>query len=142
MIKQLDEAWQVREMHSSNEWKEKANELEKQKNKLNSYVECLHEKSVFGISTYGAIARTVYHGENTPLRLSWDQRNGINNAPVKDEASLHDLLEKAENAGLDFKEISGLNLDSLKLITNPDWSNMWQQMFWSRVPISSIRSLQ
>ena len=37
-------------------------------------------------------------------------------------------MKKAENAGLDLqKEIAGLDLDSLKLIANPDWSNIWQQ---------------
>ena len=127
VISQLDEAWQVREMHTASQWKERANKLEKQKNDLNAYVKCLHEKSVFGISPYGAIARSVYHGENTALKLTWDQRNGISQAPINDEKGLNKLLKKAENAGLDFKEIAGLDLDSLKLIANPDWSNIWQQ---------------
>jgi very-short-patch-repair endonuclease len=127
VLKQLDEAWQVREMHTAIEWKDKANELEEHKNKLNAYVECLHEDSVFGISPYGAIARSVYHGETTALKLTWSQRNGIQEAPVKNKEELDQLLEKAENAGLDFKEIAGLDLDSLSLISNPEWSNIWQQ---------------
>ena len=79
-------------MHTATQWKEQANKLEKQKNNLNAYVECLHEKSVFGISPYGAIARSVYHGENTALRLTWDQRHGTSQAPINDEQGLVEYL--------------------------------------------------
>ena len=102
VLKQLDEAWQVREMHTAIEWKDKANELEEHKNKLNAYVECLHEDSVFGISPYGAIARSVYHGETTALILTWSQRNELRST-CKKQGRTRSTIRESESAGPSLK---------------------------------------
>lgn len=118
---QLKEAWQIRDSNRQLDWKRKTSELQSIKDQLNLYVEELHEKSVFGFSVHNAIARSVCRGSTTRLDLGWKDH-----CPIENAEEFESLKLLANDLGLAYQEIVNLDSGLFSLVTNSNWSNMWQ----------------
>jgi hypothetical protein len=124
VVDQLKEAWEVRESHSAGNWKERAQDLGKLRSGLNRYVEELHRKSHFGYTAHEAIARSVRRRETARIELGWAVN--LETAPLRTEADVRNAKRIARDLGLAFRDAEGLNPEPFTLVTNPEWSNLWQ----------------
>jgi very-short-patch-repair endonuclease len=124
VVEQLKEAWEVRESHSAGDWKERAQDLGTLRSGLNRYVEELHRKSHFGYSAHEAIARSVRRRETARIELGWAMN--LETAPLRSEADVQNAKRIARDLGLAFRDAQGMNPESFALVTNPEWSNIWQ----------------
>jgi very-short-patch-repair endonuclease len=124
VLEQLRVAVERREEAEQNDWVSRAKELKEKRDKLNDYVQALHEKSQFGISTREAISRDVLYKDRHTFRLPWPE--GLNTAPVKNRDELNAMLDAIKQAAIAFEDIADIEPMSFKMITSLYWSNAWQ----------------
>ena len=124
VLEQLRRSWQGRRAAKQTDWEEKAEALYRLRSDLNNYVDALHKPSQLGISPRKAIARSTRYRDVHPVFLEWP--DNIDSSPVKTEEEYHAVLDVAKNLGLAFKDLKGLDTQSLSLVQNQDWSNAWQ----------------
>ena len=135
ILEQLKKSWTRREQASSSDWKASADKLFNIRNSLNTYVNELHTESTLGITPRQAISRYVRYKDTTKVILDWG--TSINNAPIHSSETLQELYSVAKKLGLSFSDIKDLDLSSVSIIQNNEWSNAWQAEI-----ITSIRKLK
>ncbi len=124
VLEQLRRATDRRDATKSAGWIDSVRTLKVKRDRLNSFVQSLHKKSIFGLSTRDAIARDVLYKDKHSLSLTWPL--GFESAPVNSAEKLNKMLEAVELAALAYKDISHLNPVQFRIIKARSWSNAWQ----------------
>jgi very-short-patch-repair endonuclease len=128
VLKQLDRAWDTRDLLSDEEWQSEAEKLKLLRDRLNGLVAVLHRRQPNGMTIHQAIGRAVRDATPATPRLAWTattHHSGEELAHLRSVASRLDLNRAvlAESTGL-------------ALLKTRDWSNGWQEAM-----VSGARSL-
>tara|TARA_R110001592_G_scaffold260282_1_gene524769 strand:+ start:94311 stop:100136 length:5826 start_codon:yes stop_codon:yes gene_type:complete len=124
VLEQLRVATDRRDEAKSDGWIESVRKLKDKRDRLNSFVQALHKKSVFGLSARDAIARDVLYQGKHSLAITWPL--GFESAPVNSSDRLDEMLEAVKMAALAYNDISHLNSVQFSIIKARSWSNAWQ----------------
>ena len=124
VLEQLKSATDKRISAKSGGWVKSVQALKEQRDKLNTYVQVLHRKSLCGLSVRDVISREVRYKNQHPLRLTWPA--GLEAAPVQTEEQLNALLEMVKQTALAYKDIVELDPAQFSILKARQWSNAWQ----------------
>ncbi|SMF60347.1 Protein of unknown function [Alteromonadaceae bacterium Bs31] len=124
VLEQLKSATDKREDSESEGWVESVKLLKSKRDKLNTFVAALHKKSIYGVSTRDAIARSVLYKNSHKLALNWPI--GFEAAPIHSEAGLEDMLKVVRSASVAYEDVSRLDAVQFKPLKSRTWSNAWQ----------------
>ncbi len=125
VLEQLRAATDKREGAQSKNWVDSVKVLKAKRDKLNSFVQALHNKSIYEISARDAIARDVlYRGKHT-LDITWPF--GFDSAPVNNSERLGEMLEAVKQAALAYSDISRLDPTQFRILRAKNWSYAWQK---------------
>ena len=120
VLKQLERAWDTRELLSAEEWSTEAAQVQRLRDKLNSVVSLLHKRWPNGLSAHQAMGRVIHHGSPAIPRLNWPD------GTTHDLPAMTQLRDVARR--LDLNSSAGQSLStSFKLLLQTDWSNGWQE---------------
>lgn len=136
VLKQLERAWDTRELLSAEEWSAEAKQVQRLRDKLNSVVNLLHKRWSNGLSIHQAMGRVIRYGSPSIPRLNWP--NGV----THDLPAMIQMRDVARR--LDLNATAGQTLStSFKLLSQTEWSNGWQESLIaaSRELITSISEL-
>ena len=101
-------------------WKAEAGKLEVIRDRLNTYVQALHQPGPDGISAHTAIGRVAKCGQIHRLRLDW---------PIDLETErpgLAELQERVRQANLAFSQLDEPTMAALGSIGREKWSKSWE----------------
>ncbi|EAW31102.1 hypothetical protein GP2143_03238 [marine gamma proteobacterium HTCC2143] len=124
VLEQLRAATDRRDEAQSDGWVESVRGLKEKRDRLNSFVQALHNKSIYGLSARDAIARDVLYKNTHALFLSWPL--GFESAPVNSAETLEKMLETVKLAALAYNDVSHLNPVQFRILKARSWSNAWQ----------------
>ncbi len=124
VLEQLRVATDRRTEAKSDGWVESVRALKEKRDRLNSFVQALHKKSIYGLSARDAIARDVLYKDKHSLSLAWSL--GFETAPVSSSEKLDEMLETVKLAALAYNDISHLNPSQFSVLKARRWSNAWQ----------------
>ena len=124
VLDQLNEAWQTRESSTRGEWEQKARQLGTLRKQLNLYVEELHKESPLGYSAWTAIGKKVGRDSAARIDLEWPLDLAI--APIQTESDVRKAKEISKDLGLAFKDVAGIHIGLFSIITNSNWTHIWQ----------------
>jgi very-short-patch-repair endonuclease len=124
VLEQLRRATDKRDEARSDGWIDSVRTLKNKRDRLNSFVQSLHKKSIFDLSARDAIARDVLYKDKHSLSLMWPL--GFESAPVNSAEKLDEMLKAVKSAALAYKDISHLNPVQFRIIKARSWSNAWQ----------------
>jgi very-short-patch-repair endonuclease len=124
VLEQLRTAIDRREETKSDGWVESVRVLKDKRDRLNSFVEALHKKSIYEISTCDAIARDVFYKNKHTLLLGWPL--GFDAAPVNTADKLDKMLKTVNLAANAYNDVSHLNTAQFRILKARKWSNAWQ----------------
>ena len=124
VLEQLRAATDKRDQTKSEGWADTVQVLKDKRERLNSFVQALHKKSNYGISTREAIARSVSYKNIHTLELGWPLDFEL--VPVKTADQLGKMLETAKIAALAYNDISHLDAARFRILSACNWSNAWQ----------------
>lgn len=120
VLKQLERAWDTRELLSAEEWSTEAAQVQRLRDKLNSVVSLLHKRWPNGLSVYQAMGRVIHHGSPAIPRLNWPD------GTTHDLPAMTQLRDVARR--LDLNSSAGQAFStSFKLLSQTNWSNGWQE---------------
>lgn len=124
VLDQLGAAWENRDALSSEEWKQKAEQLGAIRSELNELVTSLHEPGPAGISPRAAIGRAVRYGDVHRLRLDWERdAQGIGYAATPSELSrLEDISKRLAQQ---YEVLTPEDVEAFGGITHTEWSFAW-----------------
>ncbi|NDY93110.1 DUF4011 domain-containing protein, partial [Ideonella livida] len=123
VLGQLQRAWDCRGGVDEAGWAAQAQQLQRVRSQLSTYVQRLHQRHANGLSVYQAIG-TVVGGEGVPaLRLAWPS------AQVHDTAALADLRERVARLQVNATAVGACLLPDgpLAPVLATQWSAKWQQ---------------
>ncbi len=124
VLEQLRVATDRRDEAQSDGWVESVRTLKEKRDRLNNFVQALHKKSIYGLSTRDAIARDVLYKDTHLLLMPWPL--GFESAPVDSAEKLDEMLETVKLAALAYSDISHLNPSQFRILRARSWSNAWQ----------------
>ena len=124
VLEQLRVATDRRDGAKSDGWVESVRGLKEKRDRLNGFVQALHNKSIYGLSTRDAIARDVLYKNKHTLSLAWPL--GFDTAPVNTVSKLDEMLEAVKLSALAYNDISQLNPSQFRILKARRWSNAWQ----------------
>ena len=124
VIDQLRRATETNENRNNGNWLGKVSQLRGRRDQLNHFVAELHGISEFGISPRFALTRIALYKEKHSLTLDW--KNTIEDAPIRGEATLSNLIKTALQIRLAYENISSLDTVPFKNIVATSWSHAWQ----------------
>jgi very-short-patch-repair endonuclease len=119
-LKQLERAWDTRDVLSAEQWREEALTAQHLRDKLNKIVKVLHNRWPNGLTVYQAMGKVIRDADKTTPKLQWPA------------GTLHDseIMTK-------FRDIArrlDLNSDTAQrysaefsFISHADWTNGWQE---------------
>ncbi|MDC9593480.1 DUF3320 domain-containing protein [Xenorhabdus sp. IM139775] len=119
-LKQLEKAWDTRDVLSKEEWEKEARHVQRLREKLNDAVNVLHKKWPNDLTVHQAIGRVIRDANEATPKLPWlagtlhDQ-----NAMIQ----LRDVARRLDLNAPSAKQFSGM-FDAILRI---DWSNGWQE---------------
>jgi len=120
VLKQLERAWDTRELLSAEDWSTEAAQVQRLRDKLNNVVTLLHKRWPNGLSVHQAMGRVIHHGSPAMPRLSWPD------GTAHDLSAMTQLRDVARR--LDLNSAAGQALStSFKLLSQSEWSNGWQE---------------
>lgn len=118
-LKQLERAWDVRDMLTAREWEEESGKVQHLRDRLNDVVRLLHQRWPNSLTLHQAMGRVIKDASNTTPQFTWPA------------GTLHTAEQMTA-----FREIARrleLNRDAFKqhgtyfgLIGQTDWTNGWQ----------------
>ena len=120
VINQFRNAWDVAEHMTEDEWTRKANRLEKLRDELNNYVQCLHAIHPNGMTVHQAIGLAVKNKDIPDIGLSFPQ---VDQHTIE---GLEQLREHVHALKVSAEKLEDVAEHPLKVIAQPDWSNAWQ----------------
>lgn len=119
VLKQLERAWDTRDLLTADEWESEAATIKVLRDRLNGLVAVLHRRATNGMSVHQAIGRAVRDITAATPRFEWAR-------DVKhDAASMAELRAIAERIDLNRPVLT--HVTGLALLRNSDWSNGWQE---------------
>ncbi|MBB3062013.1 DUF4011 domain-containing protein [Microbulbifer rhizosphaerae] len=124
VLEQLRVATVRRDEAQSTDWVDSVRALKDKRDRLNNFVQALHEKSIFDLSARDAIARDVLYKDTHSLSLTWPL--GLESAPVNSAEKLNEMLMAVKLAALAYNDISHLNPTQFRILKARRWSNAWQ----------------
>ena len=124
VLEQLKLATDKRTLANSEGWVDSIKTLKEQRESLNAYVEALHKKSFYGLSTRETIARSALYGDEHQLSLDWSF--GMESAPIQSAEELEAMLETVKHTAIAYNDISGLDPSQFSILKARQWSNAWQ----------------
>ncbi|MEB0031356.1 DUF3320 domain-containing protein [Undibacterium sp. RTI2.1] len=120
VLKQLERAWDTRELLTAEEWSTEAAQVQRLRDKLNGVVSLLHKRWPNGLSVHQAMGRVIHHGSSSIPRLNWPD------GTTHDLPAITQLRDVARR--LDLNSAAGQSLSTgFKLLSQTDWSNGWQE---------------
>ncbi|MFP1979835.1 DUF3320 domain-containing protein [Lonsdalea quercina] len=118
-LRQLERAWDARDVLTDSEWEEEAEKVQRLRDKLNEVVRLLHLRSSNGLTLHQAMGRVIRDASNVTPQLTWPA------------GTVHTAEQMTE-----FREIAKrleLNRETFKqhethfgIINQTDWTNGWQ----------------
>lgn len=118
-LKQLERAWDARDMLTTSEWEEEAGKVQRLRDKLNEVVRLLHLRWPNGLTLHQAMGRVIRDASSLTPEFTWAA------------GTLHSSLQMTA-----FREIAKrleLNRNAFKqhdshfgIINQTDWTNGWQ----------------
>lgn len=118
-LKQLERAWDTRDLLTTREWEEEASRVQRLRDKLNEVVRLLHQLWPNGLTLYQAMGRVIRDASAVTPQFSWAA------------GTLHTSVQMTE-----FREIAKrleLNHDAFRQygqyfgsVNQTDWTNGWQ----------------
>ncbi|QWT21320.1 DUF4011 domain-containing protein [Bacillus sp. NP157] len=128
VLRQLERAWDTRDLLSDDEWQEEAGKVRLLRDRLNGLVGVLHRRRSNGMTIHEAIGIAVRDVTPATPRFAW---------PATTEhtvAQLAELRAVAERIDLNRPVLAATR--GLALVNTSDWSNHWQEAI-----VASARSL-
>jgi ATP-dependent exoDNAse (exonuclease V) alpha subunit len=120
VIKQLERAWDTRDVLSQQEWLAEAQRVRELREKLNGVVRVLHNRRPNGLTVHHAMGLVIQHGTAGMPRLEWPagtEHDADQMTRLREVARRLDLnRQTAERAPGDFA-----------LLRLTEWSNGWQE---------------
>lgn len=120
VLNQLEAAWATAEPLGPEDWSRTAGRLKELRDKLNRYVERLHQRHANGLSAYEAIGRIVGNLDIPTVSLSWQDPD------VHSEDELGLLRDLAERLSIHIREVGEVGATPLRVIDRTEWSPSWQ----------------
>jgi very-short-patch-repair endonuclease len=120
VLRQLDQAWTVRETLTGEAWEREAAEIRVLRDELNALVRLLHRREPNGWTIHDAIGRVVRDGDEHAPRLTFapDARH--------DGADMDRFRDLARRLGLARADVGDLPPE-LDDVAATAWSNAWQE---------------
>ncbi|MDC9590862.1 DUF3320 domain-containing protein [Xenorhabdus sp. XENO-10] len=119
-LKQLERAWDTRDVLSKEEWEKEARHVQRLREKLNNTVDVLHKKWPNDLTVHQAIGRVIRDANDATPKLQWPA------GTLHDQNAMTQLRDVARRLDLNAqsaKQLSGV-FDAILRI---DWSNGWQE---------------
>ncbi|WP_077293770.1 DUF3320 domain-containing protein [Yersinia proxima] len=118
-LKQLERAWDARDMLTTHEWEEEAGKVQRLRDRLNEVVRLLHRRWPNGLTLHQAIGRVIRDASAVTPQFTWAAGTLHTSAEM---TALRDITRRLE-----------LNRDAFKqhstyfgTIYQTDWTNGWQ----------------
>ncbi|MDE9441304.1 DUF3320 domain-containing protein [Xenorhabdus bovienii] len=119
-LKQLERAWDTRDVLSQEEWEKEAYQVQRLRGKLNDTVNVLHKKWLNDLTVHQTIGRVVRDANDATPKLQWPA------GTLHDQNSMTQFRDVARRLDLNApsaKSFSGI----FEAIVRTDWSNGWQE---------------
>ncbi|MDR3104230.1 MAG: DUF3320 domain-containing protein [Yokenella regensburgei] len=118
-LKQLERAWDVRDMLTTQEWEEEAGKVQRLRDRLNGIVRLLHHRWSNGFTLHQAMGRVIKDASSVTPHFTWAAGTQHTHAQM---TAFRDVARRLE-----------LNRDAFKqhdahfgVINQTDWTNGWQ----------------
>ena len=109
------------ELTSPEEWQQTASDLQRNRERLNRYVYCLHQKHYNGMTIRQALGWIIAYPHSPELEFSWTSPD------VHSAEEWKALQSQVKELGTVLREIGVLLNHPLKWVQTQEWSNAWQQ---------------
>ena len=121
VLEQLKAAWEAAGRGSEADWKQKADELQLLRDRLNRLVDHLHKKRRNGLTVHHAIGMKV-RDEDLASRvvLSWPT------ADCHGEAALNTMRDVVEKLSIQAKAVGDVSQSPFDLVRTSEWSPQWE----------------
>ncbi|SDF41710.1 DUF3320 domain-containing protein [Dyella sp. 333MFSha] len=119
VLKQLERAWDTRDLLSADEWREEAAKVKMIRDRLNGLVGVLHRRWPNGLTIHTAIGRAVRDVTPATPRLAWP---ATTRHSAEEIAQLRSVAERVDLNRQVLSQASGLNV-----VRTGEWSNGWQE---------------
>lgn len=118
-LKQLERAWDVRDMLTTSEWEEEAGKVQRLRDRLNEVVSLLHLRWPNGLTLHQAVGRVIKDASNATPQFTWPTGT-LHTA--EQMAGFREIAKRLELNRAAFKQHGA----HFGLINQTDWTNGWQ----------------
>lgn len=118
-LKQLERAWDARDLLTTEEWKEEAAKVQHLRDKLNEVVRLLHRRWPNGLTLHQAMGTVIRDASSATPHFSWPASTLHSSAEMTQFREIVKRLELNRDA---WKQHG----DHFELIAQADWTNGWQ----------------
>ncbi|CAI1868690.1 DUF3320 domain-containing protein [Serratia sp. CY81489] len=120
-LKQLERAWDARDMLTTSEWEEEASKVQRLRDKLNEVVRLLHQRWPNGLTLHQAMGRVIRDASIVTPQFTWVTGTLHTSEQMTEFREIAKRLDLNRNA---FKQ-HHLHFGS---INQTDWTNGWQSL--------------
>lgn len=118
-LKQLERAWDARDLLTTSEWQEEANRVQQLRDKLNEVVRLLHLRWPNGLTLHHAMGRVIRDASNATPHFTWPASTLHSSEEM---TQFRDIVKRLELNRDAWKQHG----DHFGLISQADWTNGWQ----------------
>jgi len=118
-LKQLERAWDTRDMLTTREWEEETSKVQNLRDKLNEVVRLLHLRWPNGFSLHQAMGRVIKDATEATPHFTWP----ANTLHSPEQMEQFRQITKRLQLNRDASKQYGAHFD---LIAQTDWTNGWQ----------------
>lgn len=118
-LKQLERAWDARDILTTREWEEEASKVQRLRDKLNQIVRLLHRRWSNGLTLHQAMGRVIRDASSVTPSLVW--ASGIQHT-VEQMTEFRDITRRLELNRDAFKQHG----HHFRIIAQTEWTNGWQ----------------
>lgn len=118
-LKQLERAWDTRDMLTAGEWQEETSKVQNLRDKLNEVVRLLHLRWPNGFSLHQAMGRVIKDATEATPHFTWPANTLHSLEQMEQFRQIAKRLELNRTA-------SKQHGDHFALIAQTDWTNAWQ----------------
>jgi very-short-patch-repair endonuclease len=118
-LKQLERAWDTRDMLTTDEWEEEAGKVQRLRGRLNEVVRLLHKRWPNGMSLHQAMGRVIRDASALTPQFSWAAGSLHNSEQMTEFRDIAKRLELNRGA---FKQYGA----HFNAINQTEWTNGWQ----------------
>lgn len=118
-LKQLERAWDARDVLTNTEWEEEATKVQRLRDRLNEVVKLLHLRRPNGLTLHQAMGRVIRDASESTPQLVWP----ANTLHTPEQMTLfRDIARRLELNRIALKQHGS----HFELINQVDWTNGWQ----------------